>query len=351
MPVYINGMGIISPQNTEDENFLSKPIDFNSEPLACQEPDYNEWIDIRQQRRMSRIVKMGVAAAVKAFKESNVEMPDAIITGTGLGCLEDTASFLHKLSITEEALNPTPFIQSTHNTIGSQVAMLLNCQNHNSTFSHRAFSFESALLDSILLLEEKPDAKILVGSADEIINESHEVQKRLNLFRSELHSSLNLFSREAEGTIHGEGAIYFSLSNAQQESSYAKLIDLETSFKPFEQEFKSTIQKFLNRNQIASSEIDVVLNGKSGDKKNDALLNSVLPKIFQRKVGMFKHLCGEYSTASSFATWLAAKILRHQTIPEILTISTNGPLKNVLIVNQYCGSYYSIILLSSCSDI
>lgn len=350
MPFYINGMGIISPQAIEEEDFLSIPNNFNSERLACREPDYNKWIDIRQQRRMGRIVKMGVATALQAMKESKVEMPDAIITGTGLGCLEDTASFLHKLSATEEVLNPTPFIQSTHNTIGSQVALLLNCQNYNNTFSHRAFSFESALFDSILLLEEKPEIKILVGSADEITDESHEVQRRLKLFRSEASSSLNMFSREADGTIHGEGAVYFSLSNMRQESSYAKFIDLETFFKPTEQELESAIEKILNKNQIASSRIDVVLSGESGDKKNDAMLSSVLQKLFQRKIATFKQLCGEYSTTSSFAVWLAAKILRHQAIPEALTKSENGPLKNVLIVNQYCGSYYSILLLSSCLD-
>lgn len=348
MPVYINGMGIISPQTIEDENFLLSPIDFNSKRLTCQEPDYNKWIDIRQQRRMGRIVKMGVAAAIQAMKESNVEMPDAIITGTGLGCLEDTASFLHKLSATEEALNPTPFIQSTHNTIGSQVALLLNCQNYNNTFSHRGLSFESALFDSFLLLEEKPDAKILVGSADEIINESHEVQKRLNLFRPAVTSSLNLFSGEANGTLNGEGAIYFSLATEQQESSHARLVDLKTSFKPSQQELESVIQNFLNKNKISPDEFDIVLIGKSGDKRNDALLNAVLPKFFQQNTATFKQLCGEYSTASSFAVGLAAKMLWLQTIPGEPAVSKYLPVKHVLIVNQYCGSYYSIFLLSSC---
>ena len=58
----------------------------------------------------------------------------------------------------ESALNPTPFIQSTHNTIGSQIALLLQCQGYNQTYTQRAFSFENVLLDAILELKENPTA-------------------------------------------------------------------------------------------------------------------------------------------------------------------------------------------------
>ena len=53
-------------------------------------------------------------------------MPDAIITGTGLGCLEDTEKFLTAMVTNkEEFLTPTSFIQSTHNTVSAQIALLL----------------------------------------------------------------------------------------------------------------------------------------------------------------------------------------------------------------------------------
>ena len=100
---------------------------------------------------MSRIIKMGVRR-MECLKEAGVENPGAIITGTAYGCLADTESFLTKMvENKEELLTPTAFIQSTHNTVGAQIALMLKCHNYNNTFVHRGFSFENALLDAIII--------------------------------------------------------------------------------------------------------------------------------------------------------------------------------------------------------
>ena len=129
MGAFINGIGNISPQSTFGNNDLLSSIkSYSDNRLTAIEPDYSEWIDPKLLRRMSRIIKMGVASAMCTLKEASIEKPDAIITGTAYGCLEDTGIFLSKMITNkEQALNPTPFIQSTHNTIGSQIALLLQC--------------------------------------------------------------------------------------------------------------------------------------------------------------------------------------------------------------------------------
>lgn len=66
-------------------------------------------------------------ASALAMKDANVESVDAIITGTGLGCIEDSEKFLKSiLDNKEEFLTPTSFIQSTHNTVGAQIALYSN---------------------------------------------------------------------------------------------------------------------------------------------------------------------------------------------------------------------------------
>ena len=150
--MFINGIGAISPQLTEvtGNTVLQNPIDYQGDRLSCIEPDYPTYIDPRHLRRMSRILKMGVAASVMALREAGVMSPDGIITGTGYGCLEDTGIFLRKMiDHREQALSPTPFIQSTHNTIGSQIALILNCQGYNQTYTHEGLSFETSLLDAM----------------------------------------------------------------------------------------------------------------------------------------------------------------------------------------------------------
>ena len=98
MKAYIRSSACISPQNTfGDDNFLTRVVEYNETCLKAIEPDYKEFIDPKSLRRMSHIIKMGVAAAMKCLKNGNTEMPGAIITGTAYGCLEDTITFLTQL--------------------------------------------------------------------------------------------------------------------------------------------------------------------------------------------------------------------------------------------------------------
>ncbi len=93
-------------------------------------------------RRMSRIIKMGVCAAMKCLQDAEIKNPDAIITGTGMGCIEDTGKFLSSYIENEEKLlNPTPFIQSTHNTVGAAIALMLKCHNYNNTLWSQGIFF------------------------------------------------------------------------------------------------------------------------------------------------------------------------------------------------------------------
>ena len=166
MGVYIQATATISPQKTFGRvPFLTEPVEYTSTRLKSIEPDYTAFIDVKSLRRMSRIIKMGVAAAMECLQEAGVKAPDAIVTGTAYGCLEDTNSFLSKMvEFNEELLTPTSFIQSTHNTIGAQIGLMLQCNNYNNAFVHRGFSFESALLDGMLLLKEGEKGQFLIPS-------------------------------------------------------------------------------------------------------------------------------------------------------------------------------------------
>ncbi len=170
MKIYINGIGNISPQKTyEPEKFLTEIINSSGNRLMCTEPAYDDFIDPRMLRRMSRIIRMGWTAAKICLTDAGVEIPDAIITGTGMGCIEDTEKFLQAIDENDERLlPPTPFIQSTHNTIGAQIALMLQCTNYNLTYTQRGIAFENALLDALSLLYEPGYKNILVGGFDEM---------------------------------------------------------------------------------------------------------------------------------------------------------------------------------------
>lgn len=335
MALFIKGMGNVSPQQTWDENplfaVLNKPAD---NKLTAVEPDYNSLIDAKLLRRMSRIIKMGVAASSMALKQSTVPVPDSIITATGYGCLEDTGTFLTKMiENKEQALNPTPFIQSTHNTIGSQIALILQCQGYNQTYAHGAFSFESVLLDALIQADENPSQKILIGGVDEITPASHAIQKRFNIFGNEI--------------VNGEGSAFFVVSGKPDANDIAKIERLATFYKPEKQDLISGVKKFLDQ---SSDTFDLILAGSAADS---TFTHELFPNI---PVKGFKQLCGEYPVATAFATWLAAKIMKDPNIASRLSVApVNTPtpqrlstFQNILIFNSYFGTHYSLIHIKAC---
>jgi len=352
MKLYIHGMGAVSPQQnwTKDRVWLSQPRDYAGDLLSCVEPDYAQYIDAKYLRRMSRILKMGMAAGAMALHQAGVKIPDGIITGTGYGCLEDTEIFLRKMiELKEQALNPTPFIQSTHNTIGSQIALLLACQGYNQTYTQEGFSFESALLDSMMALNKDPDQILLTGGVDEITDASHKIQKRFGIFRKTSASSLDLFNSNAKGTLQGEGAFYFALSGKKGKETGASIHSVTTFYKPTEKELIAGIREFIRSASMELEELDLVLIGKCGDTHLDERTEQVSRRSFgSAPIGLFKHLSGEYPTASAFAMWLGSGIIQTQQIPAAVVDGINRPVRNVLIYNPYFSHYHSLILLCAC---
>ncbi len=310
--VYIKGTGLISPQGTFEELLASTLQEYDDRYLKCQEPDYKEYIAPRASRRMSRVIKMGVCASMISLKDAGVDMPDAVITGTALGCMKDTEKFLSFIIENDEKfLNPTSFIHSTHNTIGSQIALGLKCNKYNQTYVHKGFSFESALLDGLMLIEEKSKEHVLVGSADEMTDILYKITSRFGNYKRKSINSTNLIKSESKGTMPGEGAAFFVLSGSPAADDYARISDVSTVYKPeSEDDIERHLKKFLSTNQLEMDDLNFVLMGNNGDNRFDAIYKRLETGLLDGKsIGYYKHLCGEYHTSTSFAMWLAVNIL------------------------------------------
>ena len=352
MNAFINGIGLISPQKTVSGNeFLTEIIEHHADYLKCIDPDYKAFIDPMAARRMSRLIKMGITSAKLCLAEAGITMPDAIITGTGLGSVEDTEKILNNILNNEQLLNPTPFIQSTYNTISSQIAINLKCHNYNSTYVHRTFSFESCLLDAIMQIEERTAKNVLVGGIDEMTMNHLKIIRRLGHFKIMPESNLNLLKYESPGAFAGEGSGYFLLSSEKNEKTYSRIAGVTTFYKPDGLEgIESKITDFLGSMNLKIEDIDIFLSGLNGDKGSDAIYHYLSEHMLKNKpFGYFKHLCGEYHTATSFALWVAAKCILSQSYPEILRVNRIRPdqVRNVLIYNHYNGINHSLISVSA----
>lgn len=299
--VYINSYAGISPSMSL----------INREENA--EPDYKDFIkDAGVRRRMSRIIKMGVASALMCIKEGDNEHLDGIITGTGWGCLADTEKFLNSiLENGERLLNPTSFIQSTSNTIGAQIALLEDEKNYNNTFVNGGTSFEAALIDGILKLQEEENSNILVGGLDEITPTKNHLLERMGVWRS---------------TSPGEGSHFFLLSTVQKSSSIAIIELVKTFSKQGSFNLLKEFDQLLFENNLNFNMIDKILCGES----------TLCKLLSQREeaVVCFKNYCGEYPTASAFALWHACTLFNSDT-----------NINRIVIINRHLKDQFSLIVV------
>lgn len=340
---YINGAGCLSVQKTYDNaDFLSETEIPEGNVLTVKAPKYRDYISPVAARRMAKAVKMGVTAATIALREAGLTEPDAVITGSGMGCVRDSEKFLEAiLDNDEQYLTPISFIQSTHNTVGAQISLTLKCKAYNVTYVQSAVSFESALLDAALLFGEGEARNVLVGGVDELGD--HYV----NLHQLIHHIKTDDTDR---GSRFGEGAQFFVLSDRPAADSYAKVCDVDIINDLSVKETGTRIERFLERNGLKVADIDAVVLGNNDDPEYDTYYHNLQAGIFADTPQLhYKHLSGEYNTASAFGMWTAAKILKTGHIPPVLRLNEvqKPHCRNILLYNQYRGRNHSILLLQS----
>lgn len=352
MAIYIKGMGNISIQDTLGKNSIDAPVSYTEPYVRCIEPNYKDFINPLQLRRMSRIIKRAIASSLTAVEQYGIAIPEAIISGTGLGCIEDTEKFLSAMIENEEKfLQPTYFIQSTHNTISSQIAIYLKCHSYNNTYTHRGVSFEMALWDAYLLLLSGQIKSALVGGYDELTPTYFQQLKKLDFWRDSVQDSLNIINTSGTGTFSGEGSLSFMLAD-NAENALARLDGMSLGYKlNNDEEVCRFITKFLEEHHLTSQDIDLFMTGKSGDEVYDGLYDDVSEKLFpQTPQAVYKNLSGEFFTASAFGLWSATSCIKNNQVPECQKINhiPTKPLSKVLLYNQYQNKNHSLILLSSC---
>ena len=78
-------------------------------------------------------------------------------------------------------LKPTCFMQSTHNTIGSNIAIKTHCHGYNATYTQGMQSLKWAMRDAELLLKIVRVRNVLVGCHYEIKPLFNSLLKRIGL--------------------------------------------------------------------------------------------------------------------------------------------------------------------------
>ncbi|MRI00815.1 3-oxoacyl-ACP synthase [Kriegella sp. EG-1] len=353
--VYINSVGSISPQHTLDNTlFLEEVVNYNSSTLNVIAPNYKEFIPPAAARRMAKGIKMSTVSAKTVLNEAQIEESevDAIIVGTGLGCIGDSEKFIKDIIDNDEQyLTPTRFIQSSHNTVAGQIALGMGCKGYNFTYVHSTISFESSLLDAKMQLEENEAQHILVGGVDELVDHHENTHRLIGHIKDTPTNSNSLLNSNTSGAVFAEGANFFLLSNSKTSSVYSELVALKTFNEIAKERVATLALKFLAGNNLEIEDIDLLIMGNNGDVNFDDYYSQLTESIFKHTPqAYYKHLSGEFDTASAFGFWLGNKILKHQNVPNAVQLNALKPkkLEIVLLYNQYRGENQSFVLLKRC---
>jgi hypothetical protein len=347
---FINGIGCISAQATADGFPQEFAVDESVNFLALQKPEYKDYFSPIASRRMAKGVKNGIVASTVAMKEAALEMPGVIITGTGMGCIEDSDKFLKAIiDNKEEFLTPTSFIQSTHNTVGAQIALGLECKGYNFTYVNGAVSFESALLDAKLQFDADEIHSALIGGIDEMTDYTQSLFKLAGFIKPDTAAPYKVLGSKTNGAVFSEGATFFALEDKRTASTYAELIDVAILNRLEIPEVSEKAVDFLAQNELQVSDIDAILLGYNGDAEFDIYYEKLAETFAESMQLYYKHLSGEYNTASAFGLYVAANALKRQQLPALFRSNDKqkAAVKKILLYNQYRGADHSFTLIST----
>jgi len=342
--IYINSIKQISAQHPLVEDWFEYPV-YNSEPyVRAVEPDFKQFFTPTEARRLGKILKRALLVSRLAMQESGISSPDAIITGTGLGCIESTEIFLDKLVRDgEEFLNPTHFMQSTHNTIGSLIAIDVKCNSYNNTFSHKGISFECALQDAFLQMKQVDKLRnvknVLVGAHDEMTPAYFTLLKKAGY----VGNPNQIFACET--------SVAMMLSTEKTEKNWCEIEEIEKIYCDMRCA-TSAMRQISNRISHISNP-DYIMIGTNGNSKNDNIYFENCAKLFPNiPLLHYKPIFGESYTAPALGVYAAATCLKLGKVPSHLrceiSVGKHEPnnVNKILCYNHFENKNHTFILLS-----
>lgn len=351
MGIYIQSAAQISIQQPLSDEWLQNPIEHTQPHVRAIEPNFRDYLEAGEARRMGRIQKRALVTALCALQQAHMDMPEAIITGTGLGCVESTEKFLQAMVRSgEDYLQPTHFMQSTHNTISSQIAVKLGCHGYNNTHVQDGVTFESALLDAVMNFETGRIGTALLTANDELTPDYFALLGHLGYWKQEPITRLALTETQTPGSFAGEVAVAFALQNQRNELSLCQIHAVALLHRPSPKQLGEHIGQILVDNNLSFNDIDAIMIGKSGDRDNDAIYTQHHQLWGGRPMAWYKHLFGESYSASGMGMYAAIRCLQHKRIPAHMMLNgepIDNP-RNILLYNHFMNREHSLILLSTC---
>jgi 3-oxoacyl-[acyl-carrier-protein] synthase II len=317
-------------------------------------------------KRMGRGQAMAIVAvkqALAACPEDGRPSPDdatAVSVGTAWAEEGDEIVFLENLiKLGEKAAKPAFFVNSVKNALASQLGLTFGFRGENQTFAHDAMSFEAALWQGARLVRAGRSRHAVVCGVDALI-EFQEMHGHLVGWYGTEPAPLAPLTAPRRGTIPGEGAAAFVLTAPGTVASPAARLILVKSRGPLQRAPKLTgagelavLEQAMREAGATFDASWLVLLGANGDAGLDAVYTQVAQGLHAGSggpaVGVYRHLTGDFATASALGFELAVRAVASRAVPTDVrvVIGEPGPVERVLLYHVSSAGYHSAILVSA----
>ena len=197
-------------------------------------------------------------------------------------------------------------------------------------------------------IEENEANTVLIGGVDEMNTYTASLLTLAGFIKNENESPFQVLQATTKGVVFGEGATFFVLENQITPSTYAEVLDVAIYNWLEKGEVQAKVLAFLKCNGLELEDIDGVILGFDGDVEFDLFYRELTENCLVTIPQMYyKHLSGEYNTASAFGLWMGAKIIKTQEVPVIVKVNEleKKDYKTILLYNQYKGIDHSFTLI------
>jgi 3-oxoacyl-[acyl-carrier-protein] synthase II len=231
--VVITGVGMVSPLGTgiikswdglvAGRSGVRRITRFDASDLPCQIaaeiPDFDpdQFIEVKDQKKMDRFIHLGLAAATMAVEDSGLTISDSnadrvgVIVGAGIGGLPAIEHYTGILS-DKGHRKVTPFFipMTIINLVSGQISIRFGAKGPNSAIATACASGTHSIGDAFKLIQSGVSDAMIAGGSEATITPlciaGFSSMKALSRRNSDPEKASRPFDADRDGFVLGEGS-------------------------------------------------------------------------------------------------------------------------------------------------
>jgi 3-oxoacyl-[acyl-carrier-protein] synthase II len=254
--VVVTGVGLITPLGTGTEKSWQNLLDgrsgirkitqFDATHFTCQVagevPDFeiNQFIEIKEQKKMDRFIHFAFAAAKMAVEDSGLKITKdnadriGVLVGSGIGGLSAIEHY-HTILLEKGPKRISPFFipMLIINLAAGQISIYFGAKGPNSAVATACASGTHSIGDAFKIIKRGEADAMISGGTEAVITPlavgGFSSMKALSTRNNEPEKASRPFDRDRDGFVMGEGAGIMVLEDMEHALSrgakiYAEII-------------------------------------------------------------------------------------------------------------------------------